>query len=114
MVATWFEATREEQIAILDGIEAAKHAIEQQHTPQGYNIGINVGAAGGQTIFHLHVHVIPRYDGDVEDPRGGVRYVIPSKANYLVEGAAGEPDRVQERYLAPSECHKHKGVTTQT
>ena len=83
VVATWFEATREEQIAILDGVEAAKSAIEKRLTPDGYNIGINIGAAGGQTVFHLHVHVIPRYEGDVEDPRGGVRHVIPSKANYL-------------------------------
>jgi diadenosine tetraphosphate (Ap4A) HIT family hydrolase len=81
LVATWFEATREEQIALLDGIEAAKQAIEQRTRPQGYNIGINVGAAAGQTVFHLHVHVIPRYEGDVPDPRGGVRHVIPSKAN---------------------------------
>jgi len=48
------------------------------------NIGINAGAAAGQTVFHLHVHVIPRYSGDVEDPRGGVRHVIPSKGNYLL------------------------------
>ena len=85
LIATWFDASREEQIAILDGIDAAKQAIEQRQTPQGYNIGINVGAAGGQTIFHLHVHVIPRYEGDVPDPRGGVRHVIPSKANYLLK-----------------------------
>jgi diadenosine tetraphosphate (Ap4A) HIT family hydrolase len=70
LVATWFEATRAEQIAILDGIEAAKRAIEEGTTPQGYNIGINVGAAAGQTIFHLHVHVVPRYDGDVRDGPG--------------------------------------------
>ncbi len=102
LVPTWFEATREEQIAILDGIEAAKQAIEELHTPQGYNIGINVGAAGGQTIFHLHVHVIPRYEGDVSDPRGGVRYVIPRKANYLIYAPKASPDRVQESYLAPT------------
>jgi diadenosine tetraphosphate (Ap4A) HIT family hydrolase len=51
--------------------------------PQGYNIGINVGAAAGQTVAHLHVHVIPRYEGDVPDPRGGVRHVVPGKGNYL-------------------------------
>lgn len=90
VVATWFEATRAEQVAILDGIEAAKAAIEKRSTPQGYNIGINVGAAAGQTVFHLHVHIIPRYDGDVPDPRGGVRHVIPSKANYLSRPADQE------------------------
>lgn len=84
VVSTWFEATRGEQIALLDGIDAAKAAVEAEHQPDGYNIGINAGAAAGQTVFHLHVHVIPRYRGDVEDPRGGVRHVIPSKANYLL------------------------------
>ena len=84
VVPTWFEASREEQIALLDGIDAAKRAVEVEHQPDGYNIGINAGAAAGQTVFHLHVHVIPRYRGDVEDPRGGVRHVIPSKANYLL------------------------------
>ena len=51
--------------------------------PHGYNIGVNVGEAAGQTVAHLHVHVIPRYRGDVVDPRGGVRHVIPGKGNYL-------------------------------
>jgi diadenosine tetraphosphate (Ap4A) HIT family hydrolase len=51
-------------------------------TPDGYNIGINVGEAAGQTVMHLHVHVIPRFVGDVEDPTGGVRGVIPGKSNY--------------------------------
>ncbi len=97
VVATWFEATREEQIAILDGVEAAKSAIEERLAPNGYNIGINVGAAGGQTIFHLHVHVIPRFNGDVEDPRGGVRCVVPSKANYLKE-----PDTTREMFSPTS------------
>jgi len=83
-VATWFEATFDEQVALLRGIEIAKQAIESRHRPDGFNIGVNVGAAGGQTVPHLHVHVIPRYTGDVPDPRGGVRYVIPDKANYLV------------------------------
>jgi superfamily II DNA or RNA helicase/HKD family nuclease len=82
-VATWFDATAQEQASLLMGIEAAKREIEKLYQPDGFNIGINVGAAAGQTVHHLHVHVIPRYTGDVEDPRGGVRYVIPDKANYL-------------------------------
>ncbi len=97
LVATWFEATREEQIAILDGVEAAKRVIEERFTPDGYNIGINVGAAAGQTIFHLHVHVIPRFAGDIEDPRGGVRHVVPSKGNYL-----SKPDLVRETLVSHS------------
>jgi superfamily II DNA or RNA helicase/HKD family nuclease len=82
-VADWFGATPEEQGELLRAIEAAKQAIEAKHAPDGYNIGINVGPAAGQTVFHVHVHVIPRYRGDVADPRGGVRYVIPERANYL-------------------------------
>ena len=82
-VATWFDATGEEQQALLAGVEAARAEIERDHQPDGYNIGINMGAAAGQTVPHLHVHLIPRYAGDVADPRGGVRYVIPLKANYL-------------------------------
>ena len=50
--------------------------------PQGYNVGVNVGVAGGQTVGHVHVHVIPRYAGDVDDPRGGIRWIIPATARY--------------------------------
>jgi len=82
-VVTWFDATAQEQESLLKGIEIAKREIEKQYQPDGFNIGINVGAAAGQTVSHLHVHLIPRYTGDVEDPRGGVRYVIPEKGNYL-------------------------------
>ncbi|MGP1667643.1 MAG: HIT family protein, partial [Rhodanobacter sp.] len=53
--------------------------------PDGYNIGINVGAAAGQTVPHLHVHVIPRYAGDMDDPRGGVRWIFPDRAAYWME-----------------------------
>ncbi|MBN8605241.1 MAG: DEAD/DEAH box helicase family protein, partial [Planctomycetes bacterium] len=82
-VATWFEAHEEEQREIWQAIEKGKEAICQLYQPDGFNIGINVGEAAGQTVPHLHLHIIPRYQGDVPDPRGGVRYVIPHKANYL-------------------------------
>lgn len=59
-----------------------RDAIEKQYQPAGYNIGLNAGAAAGQTIEHAHIHVIPRYRGDVEDPRGGIRWVLPEKALY--------------------------------
>jgi diadenosine tetraphosphate (Ap4A) HIT family hydrolase len=81
-VATWFDATRPEQTALLDGITRAREEIERRHRPDGYNVGVNVNAVAGQTVFHLHVHVIPRYRGDVANPRGGVRHVIPRKADY--------------------------------
>jgi diadenosine tetraphosphate (Ap4A) HIT family hydrolase len=90
-VASWFEATGEERRELLEAVEAAKAAgPKASHTPDGYNIGINIGRAAGQTIFHLHVHVIPRYMGDVPDPRGGVRHVIPGRANDLA-GRAFRP-----------------------
>jgi ATP adenylyltransferase len=81
-VGSWFEATPEEQEEILRTIPLVRERIEAHHAPAGYNIGVNVGFAAGQTVDHLHVHVIPRYEGDVEDPRGGIRWVIPDRAAY--------------------------------
>jgi superfamily II DNA or RNA helicase/HKD family nuclease len=81
--ASWFEATVEEQRELIEAIRIARTAIEQAHQPDGFNLGVNVGAAAGQTVPHLHIHVIPRYAGDMQDPRGGVRGVIPRMQNYL-------------------------------
>jgi superfamily II DNA or RNA helicase/diadenosine tetraphosphate (Ap4A) HIT family hydrolase/HKD family nuclease len=86
---SWFDATDEERIELMTVVTDARTAIERLHQPDGYNIGVNIGHAGGQTIFHLHVHVIPRYQGDVPAPRGGVRHVIPEKADYV--GMVREP-----------------------
>jgi len=83
-VATWFDATPQEQAAILALVDVVKADLDRQYAPDGYNLGINVGEAAGQTVMHLHLHVIPRYHGDMPDPRGGVRHVIPHKGNYLV------------------------------
>ena len=82
LVATWFEATREEQLAVLDLVDVVKAQLDEALHPAGYNVGFNAGAAAGQTVPHVHVHVIPRYPGDMDDPRGGVRHVIPWKGNY--------------------------------
>ena len=92
-VETWFDATEEEQQELLHGIEIAKTIIESQHNPEGYNIGINDGRAAGQTVAHLHVHIIPRCHGDVDDPRGGIRHVIPQRANYLSD-PLGQPSSI--------------------
>jgi superfamily II DNA or RNA helicase/diadenosine tetraphosphate (Ap4A) HIT family hydrolase/HKD family nuclease len=81
-IATWFDATEAERAELLTAVEQARVVIERTHRPDGYNIGVNIGQAAGQSIFHLHVHVIPRYRGDVDEPRGGVRGLIPGKATY--------------------------------
>ncbi len=85
LVATWFDATPAEQAAVMELVGLVKQQLDTalQPRPGGYNVGFNCGATAGQTVDHLHVHVIPRYRGDVADPRGGVRHVIPAKANYL-------------------------------
>ena len=85
-VASWFDATPEEQQAIMDLVTRVKAELDHDRRPDGYNIGINDGAAAGQTVMHLHVHLIPRYTLDVDDPRGGVRYAIPDKGNYKAPG----------------------------
>ncbi len=81
-IGSWFEITPEEQSAILDLLGKAKAVLEEEFKPDGYNIGINDGPTAGQTVPHLHMHLIPRYEGDLEDPRGGVRWIIREKAKY--------------------------------
>ena len=70
IVSTWFDATVEEQHAIFALVDEVKAALDLAHGPDGYNVGFNAGVAAGQTVMHLHVHVIPRYRGDMDDPRG--------------------------------------------
>ncbi len=85
LVATWFDASPAEQSAVMALVNEVKNYLDQTQDPRptGYNVGFNSGVSAGQTIMHLHVHVIPRYEGDMADPRGGVRHVIPEKGNYL-------------------------------
>ena len=78
----YFESTPEEIKGLKDLIFQAKEYLDKKYQPTGYNIGVNSGEDSGQTIFHLHIHLIPRYKGDVEDPRGGIRGVIPAKQKY--------------------------------
>ncbi len=77
-----FGLSEDERKALFDLVEQAKKNIETEFQPHGYNLGINDGLAAGQTVPHLHVHLIPRYLGDREDPRGGVRWIFPDKADY--------------------------------
>ena len=81
-IPTLIDATNEEQAALLALVREAKPLLDEQYRPDGYNVGVNVRAAAGQTVMHLHVHVIPRYAGDVDDPRGGVRGAVPEKRVY--------------------------------
>ena len=81
-IGSLFELRPEERDALPALLEQARDELQRSHQPQGYNIGINDGPAAGQTVPHLHIHLIPRYSGDLPDPRGGVRWVIPGKARY--------------------------------
>jgi diadenosine tetraphosphate (Ap4A) HIT family hydrolase len=81
-VGSFFDVTPEERTAILALLDQARASAAAEFGPDGFNIGINDGPAAGQTVLHLHVHLIPRYGGDLPDPRGGVRWVIPQKADY--------------------------------
>ena len=81
-IASIFEATREEREALFDLLEQVKIELQEKCNPNGFNIGINDGVAAGQTVMHLHIHLIPRYAGDQSDPRGGVRWIFPDKAVY--------------------------------
>ena len=67
---------------LLQLLAQTKAALDREFYPDGYNIGVNDGAAAGQTVPHLHIHLIPRYQGDQPDPRGGVRWIFPDKADY--------------------------------
>jgi len=81
-IESFFDTTAGERSAMFELLNASRQQLQTEFAPSGYNIGINDGAAAGQTIHHLHMHLIPRFPGDSTDPRGGVRWVIPEKAHY--------------------------------
>lgn len=81
-VASFFDLTQDERKDLFDMADEVKRILDERFHPDGYNIGVNIGEAAGQSIFHVHLHLIPRYSGDVPNPRGGVRGVIPQKQNY--------------------------------
>jgi len=78
----FFDLSSDERTELGDIIISTRKMIEESQSPDGYNIGMNCQSAGGQTVMHFHCHVIPRYFGDMADPRGGIRYCIPEKGNY--------------------------------
>jgi diadenosine tetraphosphate (Ap4A) HIT family hydrolase len=81
-ISSIFDATEEELVHIFKLVTQTRVLLNDQYQPQGLNIGINDGVAAGQTVMHLHIHLIPRYIGDQSDPRGGVRWIFPDKAKY--------------------------------
>ena len=81
-VAEYFQATPEEKLAIWALVDEMKIIIDKEFSPDGYNVGVNIGETAGQSVPHIHVHIIPRYKGDMENPKGGVRGVIPEKQKY--------------------------------
>lgn len=85
LVSDWFSATDFERTALMQLVDEMKRLLDSELKPNGYNVGFNAGVAAGQTVMHLHLHLIPRRTGDVADPRGGVRWVLPEKARYWSE-----------------------------
>lgn len=81
-IESFFDLSQEEVVEMYELIKNVKNIVEAKYKPDAYNIGINNGEAAGRTIHHLHVHLIPRYTGDVDNPRGGVRRIIPGKGDY--------------------------------
>lgn len=81
-VVSFFDCTAEERAAMLALLDEVRTGLDREYRPDGYNIGLNNGAAAGQTVMHVHMHLIPRYAGDAADPRGGVRWIFPDKAAY--------------------------------
>jgi diadenosine tetraphosphate (Ap4A) HIT family hydrolase len=77
-----FDLTKDERMVLWEMLESCKQILDRKFAPDGYNIGVNIGCPAGQSVMHCHIHVIPRYKGDTEHPRGGVRGVIPDKRRY--------------------------------
>jgi diadenosine tetraphosphate (Ap4A) HIT family hydrolase len=84
-IGSFFVTTAEERHDLLALLDQAQARLTDEFQPDGFNIGINDGAAAGQTLAHLHIHLIPRFTGDRPDPRGGVRWVLPGHARYWTD-----------------------------
>jgi len=81
-VSDYFDLSDKEVAGLWKMVAEMKSFLQEKFTPQGFNVGFNVGRKAGQTIDHVHIHIIPRYSGDMEDPTGGVRHVIPKRGRY--------------------------------
>ncbi|MCB1255844.1 MAG: DUF3427 domain-containing protein [Microthrixaceae bacterium] len=104
-IPTWWDAAPDEQADLMALVDQVRTILDERYAPDGYNVGFNAGSAAGQTVDHLHIHMIPRHHGDMEDPRGGVRHVIPERGNYMAPPSdtarqpAGEPTSGTQREL---------------
>jgi diadenosine tetraphosphate (Ap4A) HIT family hydrolase len=87
VTASLFDLPPETQAVLWRAVATVRDLLQQRHQPNGFNIGLNDGPAAGQTINHAHIHVIPRYTDDQDDPRGGVRWIFPDKARYWEAGS---------------------------
>jgi len=109
VVASLFDLPQELQAEVWDVVRQVRELLRERYRPNGFNIGLNDGSAAGQTVPHAHVHVIPRYRGDVPDPRGGVRWVLPARAAYWrggrgrdrEAGGVSGPDRTGKGDASP-------------
>ena len=81
-VSSFFDTSPEERTALMALLDQTKKDLDREFSPDDYNVGINDGPLAGQSIAHLHIHLIPRYKGDKDDPRGGVRWILPEQAKY--------------------------------
>lgn len=81
-VSNFFDITTEERIALFELVDKGKLLLDKKYAPNGYNLGVNIGEYAGQSVMHVHIHLIPRFKGDIDDPKGGIRGVIPSKMRY--------------------------------
>ena len=84
-VSSLFQLDQSQQLLVISLLEEAYKYLNSEYKPDGFNIGINDGVAAGQTVPHLHIHIVPRYENDQKDPRGGVRLIFPDKARYWEE-----------------------------
>lgn len=98
---TWPSLSLVEKAAIMAAIDQGQATISERLRPDGFNVGFNENSAAGQTVFHFHLHIIPRYEGDVADPRDGVRHIIPEKANYLLSTAVSSSAAICATRLLP-------------
>ena len=84
-ISSLFDLSAQQLANCYDLLKKTKNLIQEKFKPDGFNIGVNEGKAAGQSIPHLHIHIIPRYNGDVKNPRGGIRNIFPEKADYIPE-----------------------------